>query len=303
MIDPKLLVTLEAVARNGSFAAAADELCCTQSAVSQQIAEIERQAGIRVLDRRPVRVTEAGQILLEAELAVRTAAAIAMHGLEALREGRTGSVRLAAFDSAALAIVPKALADFSRTHPTVQVGLFQLEAEESYTRILRGSIDLAITFDYKGAQTAPPSGVRRTLLAEDPVLAVLPFDHPAAKRKVVRLADLANDAWIGTPVTELHKDLLASLNPLGARGAFLQFDGDNFQTILGLVEQGLGVTLLPRLATLRSPSNVVMKPLMEAPLTRFVYLARLDSRHAPPVLSDFEQQLSEIARKILGTRH
>ena len=116
-IDPRLLITLAAVARHGSFAAAADELACTQSAVSQQIAEIERRIGIRVLDRRPVRPTEAGQVLLEAELAVRTSTAIALQELSALSQGRAGRVRLGAFASAAVGIVPRALAGLLQTHP------------------------------------------------------------------------------------------------------------------------------------------------------------------------------------------
>ena len=97
--------------------------------MSQQIAEIERRIGIRVLDRRPVRPTQAGQVLLQAELAVRTSTAIALQQLSALKKGRAGLVRLGAFASAAVGVVPCALASLRRTHPNVQVKLTQLETE------------------------------------------------------------------------------------------------------------------------------------------------------------------------------
>src|SRR6188508_3401190 len=99
-VDPRLLATLEAVVRTGSFAAAARELGYSSPAVSQQIAELERRVGLRVLERRPVRPTQAGQILLEAEQGVRTALATAASELDAVRAGTVGQIRLGAFASA-----------------------------------------------------------------------------------------------------------------------------------------------------------------------------------------------------------
>ena len=302
-IDPRHLITLAAVSRHGSFAAAADELACTQSAVSQQIAEIERRIGIRVLDRRPVRATEAGQVLLEAELAVRASIAIALQELSALRQGRAGCVRLGAFASAAVGIVPRALAALRRTHPGVQVKLTQLETEMSYAQILRGDLDLALTFDYDRAARKPPARIRRSMVAKDPVLVVLPVAHPLAGRKSIRLAELADDAWIGSPVIARQLELLAELSRTPGFKRRLEFDGDDFQTVLALVDQGLGIALLPKLATLRAPSGVVIKPLMENPLTRFIYTARLEARNAPAILTAFEQELSNVLRTALATDH
>lgn len=292
-VDPRQLMTLAAIVRTGSFAAAADELGYTQSAVSQQVAEIERRVGMRVLQRRPVRVTEAGAVLLDAELAVRTATASAVRNLTALGEGRAGQVRLGAFASAAVGVVPGALASFRASNPDVRVTLSQLETEVCYGRILRGELDLALTFDYDRMPMPWPASITRTLVAADPVLVALPADHPAAASASVRLADLAGDAWIGSPVTA---DLALSV---GAPPR-LQFDGDDFQTILGLVDHGLGIALLPQLALLRSPAGVVTRPLSEQPLTRYVYTAHLDTRHTPKALGVLQYQLAETVRAALS---
>lgn len=292
-IDPRHLNTLEAVARHGSFAAAANELACTQSAVSQQIAEIEHRIGIRVLDRRPVRITEAGQILLQAELAVRTATAIALQELSALSEGRAGLVRLGAFASAAVGVVPRALARLRQTHPDVHVKLSQLETEMSYAQILRGDLDLALTFDYDRAPSKPPARIRRSLVVKDPVLVVLPVTHRLAGCDQIKLAELANDAWIGSPVIERPLELLAELSRTPGFKRRLEFDGDDFQTVLGLVDQGLGIALLPQLATLRASPSVVSKPIAENPLTRFIYTSRLETREAPASLTAFERGLAD----------
>jgi DNA-binding transcriptional LysR family regulator len=300
-IDPRHLITLEAVTRHGSFAAAADELACTQSAVSQQIAEIERRIGIRVLDRRPVRPTEAGQVLLQAELAVRTSTAIALQQLSALKKGRAGLVRLGAFASAAVGVVPCALAGLRRTHPNVQVKLTQLETELSYAQILRGDLDLALTFDYDRAPRKPPARVRRALVIKDPVLVVLPVAHRLAGREQVRLAELANDVWISSRVVAQELELLAQLSGTPGFKRRLEFDGDDFQTVLGLVDQGLGIALLPKLATLRASPSVVAKPLVENPLTRFIYTSRLKTREAPAALLAFEQKLADVLRITLAT--
>lgn len=299
-IDPRHLITLEAVARHGSFAAAAEELACTQSAVSQQIAEIERRIGIRVLDRRPVRVTAAGRVLLEAELAVRTATAVALQELSALREGRAGRVRLGAFASAAVSVVPYALARFRQTHPDVHVKLTQVETEMSYGQILRGDLDLALTFDYDRAPRRPPARIRRSLVVKDPVLVVLPVAHRLAGRAQIRLAELANDAWIGSPVIERPLELLAELSRTAGFKQRLEFEGDDFQTVLGLVDRGLGIALLPKLVTLLASPRVVAKPIAENPLTRFIYTSRLETRDAPASLTEFEQGLAATVRGTLA---
>jgi DNA-binding transcriptional LysR family regulator len=294
-LDPRHLATLETVVRTGSFAAAAEALGYTRPAVSQQIAELERRTGLRVLERRPVRPTPAGLVLLDAAMGVRAALATAAQELDAVRGGRTGQLRLGAFASAAGNIVPPALARLAAAHPGVQVSISQLEADASYSQLLRGDLDLALTFDYDVVPLPPPALLRRTLVADDPVLAVLPGGHPLAAQPVVDLADLACEAWIAAPRAGVPLELLAQLARSAGFRARLWFGGDDVRTVAGLVAAGLGVALLPRLALRHSPAGVLVRPLAGAPLTRFLYTTRLDTRHAPPVVTALETLLAAVA--------
>lgn len=301
-VDPRLLATLEAVVRLGSFAAAAAELGYTQSAVSQQVSELERRAGLRVLERRPVRPTAAGTVLLHAEGAVRTAMTRAAAELTALDDGHSGEVRLSAFVSAAAGIVPPALARFRERHAGVHVTLNQHETEASYQGLVRGDLDLAVTFDYDRFPQPEPAGVRRTPIGRDPVVVALPAQHPLAGRASVRLADLADEAWIGTPVTGAQLGLLAELARSPGFKPRLAFEGDDFRTVLGLVAHDLGIALLPALALTDAVDGVVARPIAEEPLVRFLHTCRVDSTRTATVITQLEECLAVTAASLLTKR-
>ncbi|WP_326835255.1 LysR substrate-binding domain-containing protein [Amycolatopsis rhabdoformis] len=297
LFDPRHLVTLEAVVRLGSFAAAAEELGYTQSAVSQQIAELERRVGARVVVRRPVRATEAGQVLLDTEAAISTSMSRAAIELTALADGTAGEVRLGAFISAASSVVPPALARLRASHPAVHIALRELEQRETPGLLLRGEVDLAITFDYDHAPEPAPAGLRQEHLMDDPIMVVLPAGHPLARADAVTPADLPSDAWITTAVDV--RDLAAS--PVGGQrgsGHRLDFDGMDFRTALNLVAAGLGVALLPRLLLLDAPANVVVLPLREPTLVRRLYTCRLDTRGVAASVKRLELALREAAAEL-----
>ncbi|MGZ4279146.1 MAG: LysR family transcriptional regulator [Solirubrobacteraceae bacterium] len=288
MLDARRLTTLQAVLRTGSFAAAAAELGYTQSAVSQHIAELERATGLRLLDRRPVRPTEAGLVALRAADAAGEALAAAATELGALRDGAAGSVRLGTFASAATGLAAPALATFARTHPGVTVAVAQLEPAGAHEALVAGRIDLAITFDYDVAPQEPPGPVERVPLAGDPVLAALPRDHRFAARRTVELAELADEPWIAAPLAGLPLALLRDAAHRAGFRAAMEYDGDDFRAVLALVAAGLGLAVLPRLALHAAPGTVAVRPLADAPLTRRLYLARLRTARTPPAVAALE---------------
>ncbi|MFF9643063.1 LysR family transcriptional regulator [Kitasatospora aureofaciens] len=299
-LDPRLLATLEAVVRHGSFNSAARELGYSAPAVSQQIAELERRTGLRVLERRPVRPTPAGEVLLDAEQGVRSALAAASVELDAMRAGTAGRIRLAAFASAATSIVPKALAQLHTTYPDVRVSLSQLEPEAGYGRLKRGDMDLTLSYDYDFIPQPPPRTLRRTLVARDPVVAVVPAGHHLADRDVIDLASLASETWIAAPEAALRLELLAQIAKTPGFRARLEYEGDDFNTVLGFVAAGLCVAVMPQLALPRGTTQVVARPLAEPELTRFIYAVRLDTRHAPHALLALEQMLAAQALAALS---
>lgn len=285
MLDDRRLATLEAVLRTGSFAAAAQELGYTQSAISQHISELERAAGLRLLERRPVRPTDAGLVALRAAHAAGEAIAAAETELRALREGEAGMVRLGAFASAASALAAPAIAEFAHSHPAVEVTLIQVEPPHAYEDLIHDRLDLALTFDYDLAPHHVPDPVERTLLAEDPVLAALPAAHPlAASTTAINLSTLAGEAWIAAPLAGFPLSALRN----GAGPGFqprLRFEGDDFRTVLAIVANGLGIALIPRLAIQNVPDGVALRPLANAPLTRLLYTARLRTATTRPAIA------------------
>ncbi|HET6738433.1 MAG TPA: LysR substrate-binding domain-containing protein [Kribbella sp.] len=297
LFDPRHLVTLASVVRLGSFAAAAEELGYTQSAVSQQVAELERRVGARVVARRPVRATEAGQVLLDTEAAISASMSRATTELAALADGSVGEVRLGAFISAAASIVPPALARLRVSHPGVHITLRELEQCETHAQLFRGEIDLAITFDYEHAPGPVPTGLTQEHLVDDPIMVALPIGHPLAGSGSVTPADLPSNAWINTAVD--FRDLAAS--PVdGDRGSGhrLDFDGMDFRTALNLVAAGLGVALLPRLLLLDAPPSVVVVPMRQPTLVRRLYTCRLDTKGVTASVSRLEKYLRHAAAEL-----
>jgi DNA-binding transcriptional LysR family regulator len=214
--------------------------------------------------------------------------------LTALKQGATGHVRLGAFVSAAASLVPPALGRLRASHPGVRVTLRQSETNASYDALLRGDLDLAVTFDYRHAPQPAPGGIHRQLIRTDPVLIVLPASHPLADREDLDITDLAHEAWITTPVDQLGQ---ADEHRTGddPQHHQLDFEGDDFRTALKLVAANLGVALLPQLALADAPTGVVGRPVRGTGLTRSIYTCRLNTRHVSAPLARLENHLAELA--------
>jgi DNA-binding transcriptional LysR family regulator len=273
-LDPRLLATLAAVAETASFSDAAGDLGVTQSAVSQQIAELERRLGEPVLYRRPFRLTPAGEVLLVAAERIRAALAVADQDLEALRGGEVGSITLAAFTSSTAGPVPAALARFRQDLPTVTVRLLQMEPPEAYSGILRGDVDVAVAYQYPQSPRPVPDGVEVREVGRDDFVAVVPSGHAFAERPSVSLKEVAAAGLIGTPMTNLPLPWPPGVKADAAAHG-MEFAGEDYTTTLELVAQGLGVALLPALVTRRTPDGAVVVPLTGQPWHRRILLGTL----------------------------
>lgn len=293
MLDPRRLATLQAVIRSGSFAAAAQELGYTPAAVSQHIGELERAVGLRLLERRPVRATEAGLVALEAADATSEAIGAASTRLRALRDGDAGAMRLGAFDSAARFIAAPALARLARTHPGIRATLVQMEPVQAHAALVAGTVDVALTFDYDLAPEPLPAVLERTYFAEDPMLVALPATHRLAGEQAIEWRALADAPWIEAPYAGLALPILRALTGQPALEPAFRFEGDDFSTILALVASGVGVALLPRLLLHPAPATVAVRPLAPEPFSRRLYLDRLRGRDSRPSLAALEQALRD----------
>src|SRR3954452_9349052 len=197
MLDVRRMRVLREVAQRGSFSAAAEALSFTPSAVSPQIAALEREAGAVLVERsaRGVRLTEAGEAVVRHAEAILARLAEAEAELEAIAGLRGGRLRMAAFESAGATIMPLAIATFRRRHPAVELSLVIAEADDAIARLRAGELDLALAEGtHEHAQV--PEGIELVHLLDDPIYLALPQDHPLAHKPRLKLADLAGEAWI-----------------------------------------------------------------------------------------------------------
>ena len=317
MLNLQRLTVLREVAAQGSFTRAAEALGFTQSAVSQQVAALERETGSSLIERGRdgVRLTDAGRILVAAadEVAGRLADAerdLADHG--GLRAGR---LRLAAFESAGATLVPPAVRIFVTNEASGDLSVIDAATQTVVATAPLGKrprgikvspdhkslyvaleLDLAIVYELE-----PPTGVlddelELTYLFEDRYDAVLPRGHPLAKRERLRLRDLAGETWINTNPRDLcHELILGSCERAGFR-PHVACEIDEIATSQALVATGIGVTLLPSLALERPHRGVVVRSLGgHAPMRR-VLAAAPAAAASPPAVRAMLSVLGELTR-------
>src|SRR5918998_4271545 len=150
MFDVKQLRVLRAVAEHGSFSAAADALSYSQPAISQQIAALEKRAATTLVDRgsRGVRLTDAGQALVEHAEVVLARLAAAEAELDAIAGIRGGRVRLASFPTAGASLLPPAVALFTERHPDVELSFVEREPDDAAQMLRAAELEVALVFEY-----------------------------------------------------------------------------------------------------------------------------------------------------------
>jgi DNA-binding transcriptional LysR family regulator len=297
MLDVKRLRVLREVAAQGSFSAAADALSYTQSAVSQQIAALEREAGTVLVQRsaRGVRLTEAGEALVRHTDAILARLAEAEAELEAIAGLKGGRLRMAAFESAGATLMPLAIATFRERHPAVELSMTLLEPEESLPQLRAGELDLALTFDSRRLGDVL-DGIALQHLIEDPMYLVVPRDHPLAHRRNLRLADLADEAWIGGPVgCECNRLIVRSCAAAGYDPR-IAFETDDYAAVQGFVAAGVGVSLIAELGLTTLRDDIVVRSLGRDTPVRHIYAATLAEGYRSPA----SQAMLEILAGVAG---
>src|SRR5271167_505194 len=302
MLNVARLKVLDEVARRGSFSAAADALDYTQSAISQQIAALEQETGMTLLQRHPrgVSLTAAGQTLVghaEGILARLESAEAALGEIAGLRGGR---LRMASFPTAGATLMPLAIAAFRTRHPDVELTLAEGEPEQIAPRLRAGEIDLALLFEF-GAAAAGEDGtdeLTRVELLEDPLYLALPREHRLASKRRLRLQDLRGEAWVQTSgASPCARHVVRSCHAAGFEPN-VAFESDDYQTVQGLVAAGVGVALIPELAL--NPvvrEDIAIRALSPRPPVRQVVAATPAGARLQPAAPAMLAALSEAAAR------
>ncbi|MFZ1156024.1 MAG: LysR substrate-binding domain-containing protein [Solirubrobacteraceae bacterium] len=294
MLNVGRLSVLVEVARRGSFSGAADALSYTQSAISQQVATLEAEIGMTLLERhaRGVRVTPAGQALVEHAEGILARLDTAEAELSAIAGLRAGRLRMASFPTAGATLMPLAIATFRSTYPDIELTLSEGEPEEIAPRLRAGEFDLALLFEFD----EPDEGLdnlNRIELLHDPMYLALPREHPLAGKSGLRLEDLRNEAWVQTShQSPCARHVVRSCHAAGFEPN-VSFESDDYQTVQGLVAAGVGVALIPELALSVVREDIVTRALAPRPPVRQVVAAApTDARLSPAtpsMLSILEQ--------------
>jgi DNA-binding transcriptional LysR family regulator len=299
MLDLRRLRVLRAVAEHGSFAAAAAELQYTPSAISQQIAVLEREAGAVLVQRGPrgTRLTQAGAVLDRHAALVLGQLAAARAELDDLARIRGGSLRLSAFESAWTALVPAAVSAYREQHPDVELHLAEEDPVEAVAGVRAGASDLAVVFEPNGLDAAALDGLQRTLVAHDPLWAVLPNDHPLAGEPEIELARLAGDPWVAPTAfcagVVRRTCLAAGFEP------DVVFSSGDYGAIQGFVAAGAGVALVPYLA-LAGRERVAVRPLAGRPPTRVIAAITAADGPRPATATAMLEQLVTTAERLVA---
>jgi len=265
----QLLRTLALVLDLGSISAAADVLGYTQSAVSQQLAALERETGLVLVDRsqRPLRATPAGAALRPHVEGVLAALGAADAVLEDLRGG-VQRVRLAAFPSALSSFVPAAVRDLRRLHRDVVVHVAEAETHEAMDRVRAGAADLAVVHHLPGIAPPQDTEVRRRPLLVDALYVVVPDAHPLSRRTEIRVADLD-----GEPLVLPRRDTRAGrfrsvVEHLCAQAGFVPrvaYELDDLPAAQAFVAAGIALVPAHGLTLATVPEGATARPLAERP--------------------------------------
>jgi DNA-binding transcriptional LysR family regulator len=278
---PQHLRTFQVVYRTGSFAVAARELGYTASAVSQQIAALERDSGLVLFERQAhgVRPTAVAHPLVELSRPVLASLDEFAHQVRLLATGATGRIRLGSFPTASVRLVPPVLSAFAAEHPGAEVSLVEEEPEDLVERLVDGRLDVALLYEYGLCPRQWPAGVVTHPVVREDLLLLQPADRPAAE-----LAQLGGRRWI---TSRDGTDGALSLARLCAAAGFtpsIAYRSNDYDVVRELVAVTGGVAVVPALGHAQDP-RVAASRLAQRGAHRTVLVAHRGSPN--PLLAHF----------------
>jgi DNA-binding transcriptional LysR family regulator len=286
-LELRHLIALKAVADRGSFGRAAESLGYTQSAVSQQIATLERIVDSKLLERpggpKPVSLTESGQLLLRHAEAITARLQAAQADLDALSAGDAGRLRVGTYQSVGAKILPTLLSAFQTQWPKVEFGLTESTDDEELLELIEcGELDVTFTM-----LPLPPGPFGSVQLLRDPYVLVVPAESPLARRdRPPTLREIAELPLIGN---RHCRSLEAGLSALRATGKEprIVFRSDDNGTVQGIAAAGMGIALVPRLTVDERDSRVAVIELSDRIPPRLIGIAWHRDRRPTPAVEAF----------------
>jgi DNA-binding transcriptional LysR family regulator len=276
MLELRRLRLLRELSQRGTIAAVADALQFTPSAVSQQLAMLEREAGVPLLERagRGVRLTDAALVLVEHAGVLLERAALAEADLAAAAGEVAGRGRIAGFQSVLHNLAMPALATLAREAPRLRCELLEAEPEQALPELALGEIDIVLADEWEHQPRSLSPDLERHELIRELVQVVLPARHPLARRhkETVPLAELAGEPWVtGHRRMGWEEMTQGACRDLGGFEPDIRHRTNDATMSLALVARGLAVTLLPELPLAGGPPGVAVRQIAEGRVRRAIF--------------------------------
>lgn len=298
MFDLHRLRLLRELARRGTVTETARACALTPSAVSQQLALLQREAGsvLFVRQGRRLRLTDAGRLLADHADRLLADAERARADLAALAGSVSGPVRVSAFPTAARMLVPGAAARCRAAHPDLRVIMDERETEDGLAALAGHETDVALVYAYGLLPPLDAPGVTFTTLLDEPFVVLLPPDREPPSGPVP-LADLAEETWVAAYSDTAGRAALDRACALAGFTPRVDYASNDYTVIIAIVRAGLGVALVPRLA-LESAADLPLAHPPADPITRRVLLAVRDGAAGHPAVRALTAALREQAGSI-----
>jgi DNA-binding transcriptional LysR family regulator len=249
MLNPVHLRTLTTVIRTGSFADAARQLGYTGSAVSQQIAALERAVKMPLFERdaHSVRPTPAGEFIAERARDALAALGSLEDDIRGMSQGSIGRLRLGSFPTASENLLPLMLAAYARDHPQVEILLDEGEPDELIPLLQVAELDMALVYRYSLVPHSWPRTLRVTHLLDEQLVLLLSKDHRLAGADTILLADLESETWISTREGTSGASCLRRMCAAAGFVPQVGYRSNDYDVITNFVRSRLGIALIPTL--------------------------------------------------------
>jgi DNA-binding transcriptional LysR family regulator len=297
MIDLRRLRALRELSDRGTIAATADALHLTPSAVSQQLAVLEREVGQPLLEPngRTVRLTPAATAVLAHADALFSEVERMDATLAALAGGAVGDVRTGAFSTAIRGLVVPVVAMLRERSPGLRLVVRDLEAPEVFDAIALGDLDVGISMDHSSAPSRDDERFARFDLMRDILDVALPAEHPLACREI-ELRDLADEDWIVPPDGWSCEDVIRVSCAAAGFSPRVAHRSHDWTAIMAMVGAGLGVAVVPRLAQDAPPEGVVIRRLEGEPAARHLFVTCRRGAEEHPAVGAVIDAIQDVAR-------
>ena len=295
MLQLERLQALYAVSTFGSVTGAAAALHLTPSAISQQLAKLQRDVGQRLVEPygRGVRLTPAGSLLARRAHAILAEVENAESELDRQRNHVIGDLEIAGFATAARAILPQTVARLRKDHEQLRLRVSERQPDEAIRLVVAGHLDIALVNDWMNAPLVLPDGLERLLIMNDAVDLAVPAEHPLAQHTSVELTELCAEPWITWPHGAIcHEWLTQTLRQHGLTPE-VTHTAEEHQTQLAMVAAGLGIAVMPRLGrgSVAGVSIVSLKPAF----SRQIYAIWRTLASGRPAIAVTVSTISEVA--------